>query len=159
MTGETLIEQTITTSVTIEPTKPKSKPKIKTRTYEWCNDGNHAVRGESALWAAVITQAMMDALSKATNSEARYHKNEAINWLTGNSRNFITVCHFAGMDPDYVRKKAKRSIANPQNWRADAGKGKRYLERKAYRKQHAAPQDEPAVTSVSETVVAGPWGV
>lgn len=73
--------------------RPAQKP------FEWLSDLNHQVRGETALWVAVITQAMMDALSNSKNAETRYHKHEATRWLTGNSRNFITVCHFAGLDP------------------------------------------------------------
>src|SRR5947208_1331494 len=99
------------------------------------------MRGETSLWVAVITQAMMDALSRCNNAEATYHKHEAIHWLTGNSRDFITVCLFAGLDPDYVRRKSKRALAAPRPWRAEAGKGKRYLERKVYRQNlKAAPE-------------------
>lgn len=99
--------------------------------------GGHTsgVRGEHALWSAVITQALMDALSKSRSVEACYHKQEAIHWLTGNSKDFITVCLFAGFDPDYIRKKAKRAISNPNPWRAAPGEGKRYQERKKYRQQ------------------------
>ncbi len=93
------------------------------------------VYGESSLWGAVITQALMDALSKARHSEASFNKDEAIRWLTSNSTDFITVCQFAGYDPDYVRKKAKKAIANPVPWRAEPGKGKRYLERREYRRK------------------------
>ena len=93
------------------------------------------VRGERALWAAVITQAMMDALSKSRNPEIQYHKHEAIRWLTGNSKDFQDVCLLADMDPDYVRRSAKRALVAPRAWRAEAGQGKRYHERKAYRQR------------------------
>lgn len=90
-------------------------------------------RGESALWSAVITQAMIDALSKAKGNEAYTLKLNAVRWLTGNSDDFITVCLLAGMDPDNVRMKAKKAIANPVPWRAAPGKGKRYQKRRAWR--------------------------
>ena len=119
------------------------------------------VRGERALWVAVITQAIMDALSRANNSEARYYKNEAINWLTGNSKNFVSVCLNAGFDPDYIRRKAKRTLLQPKNWRAEAGKGKRYLERKEYRKRKKKPVSHftAPISSIEETptVIMGPW--
>jgi hypothetical protein len=90
-------------------------------------------KGETALWVAVITQAMMDAQSRCKKAESRYHKNEANIWLTSSSKDFVDVCICAGMNPDYVRRKAKKSIANPIAWRAEAGTGKRYEERKKYR--------------------------
>lgn len=119
--------------------------KKSTPIFDWLHTSHNPVRGETALWVAVITQAMMDALSRARNSEAQYEKHEAIHWLTSNSRDFTTVCLFAGMDPDYVRRKAKRTLAAPIPWRAEAGKGKRYLERKAYRKrlEEEASADAP----------------
>lgn len=134
----------------------KSRPRTKRRGQPVFDFGgapyNHA-RGETALWVAVITQAMMDALSNAASAEARYHKNEAIHWLTGNSRDFVMVCLSAGMDPDCVRRKAKRALASPSPWRAEAGKGKRYLERKAYRQklknQKPVPLEIPRATILS----------
>jgi hypothetical protein len=116
-----------------------------------------------ALWGAVITQAMQDALTRCGNSEAMYHKHEATHWLTGNSRDFVTVCLLAGLEPDYVRRMSKRVLANPGSWRAEAGKGDRYQERKAYRKRlkanrktvltgNAHPMLEP------QALVVSPWG-
>lgn len=122
---------------------------------------NHA-KGEQALWAAVITQAMMDALSQSRNPEARHHRQAAINWLTGNSKDFVMVCLFAGMDPDYVRKNAKKALIQPVAWRAAPGKGTRYQERKAYRlrMKRKKPEEESLTrhTSTAEKlVIAGPW--
>jgi hypothetical protein len=105
----------------------------------WLEEPYNHTRGEMSLWVAVITQAMMDALSKANNAEAIYHKHEATHWLTGNSKDFIMVCLFAGFDPDYIRRKAKRTLIAPTRWRAEAGKGSRYIERKAYRRSKKAP--------------------
>ena len=164
MTTDIMIDRKIIDSVAPEPIKPKHKSATpKSNAFDWLLDQNYHVRGEMALWVAVITQAMMDALSRSDNSEARYNKHEAINWLTGNSRNFITVCHYAGLDPDYVRKKAKRALVAPQPWRAEAGKGKRYLERKAYRKSHKNIKNEAADNNRAElrveNVIVGHWGI
>jgi hypothetical protein len=62
------------------------------------------------------------------------------------------------MDPDYVRRKAKRAIISPKPWRAEAGKGKRYLERKAYRQKNKKPAqpDEPKPSGPAQIIV-GPW--
>lgn len=97
--------------------------------------GISVIRGEHALWAAVITQAMMDALSRKRTVEAQHYKQEAIHWLTCNSADFITVCLHAGFDPDYIRVQAKRAMANPKPWRAAPGKGKRYHKRQAQRRR------------------------
>ena len=164
MTKNVMINHEIETSVITKPTRHKPKSTIaKPKAFEWINDQNHPIRGEIALWVAVITQAMMDALSRSNNSETRYFKHEAINWLTGNSKNFIMVCHNAGLDPDYVRKKAKRALVSPQNWRAEAGKGKRYLERKSYRKCRKEKDTETVKNNPTElhteNVIVGRWGV
>ena len=118
------------------PSKKTAKRRRHKHDYQyWLAEPYNTARGEMALWVAVITQAMMDALSNSRNPETIACKQAAIAWLTGNSKDFCTVCHFAGMDPDYVRKKAKKSITSPIPWRAEAGKGSRYAERKAYRQK------------------------
>lgn len=147
------------TSHASSSTRPHSQPSSPTRRKKHQVDlfpePHNPVRGETALWVAVITQAMMDALSNSRNPEIQFHKHEAIRWLTGQSKDFITVCHFADLNPDEVRRKAKRAIASPTPWRAEAGKGKRYQERKAYRQQAKAHRALPAVPS--GMVIAGPW--
>ncbi len=160
MTQEKVIDDKPTTQTDTTPQQEKPAPKKSTSPiFEWLDDVNKQVRGETSLWVAVITQAMMDALSNAKTSEARYHKHEAINWLTGNSRNFNTVCHFANLDPDYVRRKAKRAIVSPQNWRAEPGTGKRFYERQAYRKRQKAlkSQQEESGPAALPSVINGPW--
>jgi len=117
------------------PEKPPALKPKRSRYFEWINGPYNPVRGEEALWVAVITQAMMDALGRATHSEAAYCKHEATRWLTETSKDFITVCTLAGFDPGYVRKCAKRALASPRAWRAEAGKGARYEERKTYRQR------------------------
>lgn len=99
--------------------------------------------GETALWVAVITQAMMDALSRCKKSESIYQKHEAINWLTSSSKDFIDVCLCAALNPDYVRRKAKKIITTPKPWRAGPGKGKRYQERKKYREKQRIKATPP----------------
>lgn len=119
----------------LSPANSPNKKRKKTNSLVWLEEAYNVSRGETALWIAVITQAMMDALSRCKKSESLYHKHEATYWLTGNSKDFIDVCSAAGMDPDYVRLKAKRTLASPTPWRAEAGQGKRYQERKKYREQ------------------------
>jgi hypothetical protein len=112
---------------------PKLKKKrLKQTGLSWIDDPHSAVKGETGLWIAVITQALVDALCKSKNPELLYCKDEAIRWLTNNNKDFVEVCLLAGFDPSYVRRKAKKAIAAPSAWRAAPGLGKRYMERKVY---------------------------
>ena len=118
--------------------KPISFPKPllkRSRAVEWPDSPASKARGEAALWAAVITQALMDALHRPTTAEAKYFKHEATIWLTESSRDFRMVCECAGFDPDYVRRMAKRALSSPRKWRADPGQGGRYMERREYRRR------------------------
>jgi hypothetical protein len=112
---------------------PRKKPRLNKKYAEIQFNLSVPAQAEGALWIAVITQAMQDALTKSRKSEDLYYKQEAVAWLTGNSASFIFVCQLAGLHHDDIRRKAKRVIAAPKNWRMEAGKGKRYEERKAYR--------------------------
>src|SRR5690242_8556415 len=86
-----------------KPSKRKTVRKLRRQyAHPWFSEPYNAVRGEQALWIAVITQAMMDALSRSTHPEQRYHKQAAIQWLTGSSKDFYYVCMLAGMEPSYV---------------------------------------------------------
>ncbi len=82
-------------------------------------DPDLKARAEIGLWRAVITQALMDAGSESRKPEALYHKFEATAWLPGNSRDFVTVCDYAGLDPRYVLRMAARALANGCKWRAE----------------------------------------
>ena len=84
------------------------------------SEAYNPVKGEMALWAAVITQALMDAGSKSAKPEAQHEKAKAIRWLLGNSEDFVTVCQNAGLDPLYVRDKARKAIQRGCVWRRDA---------------------------------------
>lgn len=107
------------------------------RAGEWPGERERPAKahGEAALWAAVITQALMDALHRPTTAEATYFKHEATVWLTENNRDFRMVCECAGFDPGYVRRMAKRALTSPRKWRADPGHGPRYLERRESRQR------------------------
>lgn len=142
----------------IIPGRSKKSPPV----HSWFDGPYNTARGETALWVAVITQAMMDALSRSRHPEQQHHKQAAINWLTGNSKDFFLVCYYAGMDPDYVRRKAKRALVSPVAWRAAPGHGQRYLERKNYRqrikKMRVMPSSEDDAGSAPACqVIIGPW--
>lgn len=135
----------------------RAKKRHKATGLAWFDDQQQITKGETSMWVAVITQAMMDALNRATNAETRYHKDEAIRWLTGNSKDFVHVCLLSGLDPDYVRRKSKKAIASGVSWRAAPGKGKRYLERKAKRNKASREEKPKENTNSTNNVIIGPW--
>lgn len=92
---------------------------------------------EPGLWCAVITQALMDAASRSRKSEARRTRNDALNWLLTHSPDFEAVCDNAGLDPDYVRTRAKLALSRGFAWRLPAGQGWRTQAR--LRKQTLTP--------------------
>lgn len=75
-------------------------------------DGRRAVRGEIALWRAVITQALTDAFSQSSKVEMQYESRKARVWLEGRSDDFHTVCSLAQMPFDYVRERSMRALAD-----------------------------------------------
>lgn len=97
-----------------------SVPKREAGVYE--PESYNPVRGETALWKAVITQALMDAGSQSNKNEAQHDKAKAIRWLLGNSEDFVTVCLNADLDPQSVRKKAMAAIERGCIWRQGMAK-------------------------------------
>ena len=83
-------------------------------------------RGEQALWAAVITQALMDAASRSAKNAARKDKHHARDWLATITNDFQDVCDLAGLDPSYVATRAERAIAGGCQWRLPPGEGWRH---------------------------------
>jgi hypothetical protein len=152
MTQDAVTQNSCPKILSPTPLSSRKKPSRKSPRWAaklpWYCDKFNPVLGEAGLWMAVITQAMMDALSRSTHPEHRYHKEAAIQWLTGNSRDFYLVCSLANLDPGYVRRNAKRALTVAVEWRAAPGKGARYQERKAYRKRLKKPA--PAALSPEE---------
>lgn len=89
------------------------------------SDPDIAIRGERALWRAVIAQALMDAACGSKKPELMQHKQEALVWLRGTSRDFATVAHHAGFEPEYLRKLVSDALAANCQWRALPGEGTR----------------------------------
>ena len=83
------------------------------------DDHFNPVRGEMAKWQAVITQALMDAASGSAKPETVHVRSEARRWLLGHSRDFITVCLNAGLEPDTLRMQAMRALERGCKWRAE----------------------------------------
>lgn len=68
------------------------------------------IRADRALWRAVISQAISDAmLGLATVTPAE--RTKALAWLTSNGSDFRRVCILADVEPDRVRAYAMAEIA------------------------------------------------
>ena len=67
---------------------------------------------EEKLWRAVLSQGVYEACSEKaqalplTFGEMR----SALEWIDLSNRDFVQVCIFAGYDPAYIYRKAKRKI-------------------------------------------------
>lgn len=61
------------------------------------------VTGEQHLWMSVITTAMKDAVMSRG-----ILRDEALNFLTSNSRWFRQVCEMAGLEPEYIMDGMKK---------------------------------------------------
>ena len=75
------------------------------------------VRGERALWRAVIMQMLTDAACQSKKYEAELQRGKARQWLLGMSRDFQTVCDYADYDPILVRRHARKALAGGCTWR------------------------------------------
>ena len=72
----------------------------------------HAKDPNHELWVAVLSKAIHDAFFQTD-----YHEAEtALNWLDGNSTDFKIVCHLAGRDFSYVKKKLSSRIEVRKNF-------------------------------------------
>ena len=49
---------------------------------------------EQRMFLNVITQAVHDAAYKGVDRYYQYHRDQAVSWLTGNSRDFRIICRF-----------------------------------------------------------------
>lgn len=109
-----------------EPVAAKSLVPSAKRHHQGVNGRQTASRGgpvilrdkpqshERELWAAVISQALGDAIGDfrgtAQPKERARIQQEAIKWFRDNSRDFREVCILADVDPDAVRERALKLI-------------------------------------------------
>jgi hypothetical protein len=74
---------------------------------------------EVAIWKAVIMQAVLDIVNTSKRTEHKVAKENAINWFDVRNINFVTVCHYARLEPEWVVKKIAFAIKNQRTWRRD----------------------------------------
>ena len=66
---------------------------------------------ELKLWRAVLGLAADDAIKdKYKFEEGRNMIDQARSWFLQPTSNFITVCHYAGYDPGYIKYKMTKAI-------------------------------------------------
>ena len=75
-------------------------------------------------------QALQDIGYKGEKKTLLSEKNQALAWI--GSKDFQAWCETADMHPDDVRRKAREIEEKGAKWRAPAGQGIRYEERKKY---------------------------
>lgn len=95
------------------------------------------IRGEQALWRAVITQALMDAASKSKKMELKYEESQALCWLTTNGEDFRTVCENAGFDPFYIRRQSIEALKRDCQWRTPNNSG---IKKEISKSSHSTPE-------------------
>ena len=65
---------------------------------------------ELRLFRAIITQAIEDAMYEGLHKYKIIDKREAIAWLTSNSNDFKTICHFADINSEYASMKFAKAM-------------------------------------------------
>lgn len=126
MSGEISVNNKVSPSATVALSNKKiTQQKETTKCFDegdyYSTEKNEfdPTKGEQALWRAVITQALMDAGSNSNKTELKYEKAQAIAWLSGRSSDFHEVCALAGLEPSYVKRKAREAIERGCIWREE----------------------------------------
>ena len=66
--------------------------------------------GEKALWQSVVMQAVIDAISKPKDIKSKIERAKTRAWFSINNENFILVCLFAELNPDFIIKGLKNIL-------------------------------------------------
>lgn len=56
-----------------------------------------------SLWMAVLYRAVVDANYIGRNTNALLDKQQAHSWITSGGKDYLMVCTYAGVDPDFFR--------------------------------------------------------
>ena len=104
------------TSAKIKSSKKTAKEELPSRK-----------NSEAALWKAVIMQAVLDVMTNSERAADILAKKVANDWLNPKNANFIKVCSYAGLEPNWVIKKIRFAITNPRTWRRECDLKKHFL--------------------------------
>lgn len=81
------------------------------------------ISSEKRLWQAVVLKAMSDAThpdGPGGSTEQGRATRDAISWLRSGGRDFRTVCHLAGVDPDFIQGAYLSGGVDPQAFHRSA---------------------------------------
>lgn len=95
------------------------------------SEAHNPTATHQSIWRAVIVQALMDASTNSKKSENLQSKQDALIWLRGNSKDFLTVCDYAGFEPSFVRDMCKKALERGCQWRALPGTGEKARKHRA----------------------------
>ena len=65
---------------------------------------------DQRLYQAVIIQAFEDCLYTLGGKQEAYYKKDAHEWFLNKSPDFEKICYMAGLEPDMVHRRYKRSL-------------------------------------------------
>ena len=107
------------------------------------------VEPEEKLWRGVLLNAIEDTAVVSNERKPSIYKCDAHKWLMSNSKDFVTVCYYAGFEPEVVQERYKLAIMNkliqfsPKNfaWKKYSEQFTKYRnckepESKAYHRKH-----------------------
>jgi hypothetical protein len=120
----TTIRKKIDKSITPEDNQMRKNIDIMFTRYRLPYDSS----GEKALWQSVIIQAALDIFSNSKCPKAIRAKKQALSWFKKSNADFVLVCSFAELDPDYVVRSMKRALHH-------------FQKKKAFGCQHSLDQD------------------
>ena len=84
---------------------------------------------EARLWRAVLAQAIADARTSSAKKTERFEKARALFWF--GTKDFATVCDYAGFEPSVARKKIAEALEKNVYWKRPTGQGWRTMRRLA----------------------------
>ena len=67
-----------------------------------------SLESEQSLWRAVILQAFVDLKNNSKKKIANTYRVKATLWFNINNADFLTVCYYANLNPNYVWSKADK---------------------------------------------------
>lgn len=72
--------------------------------------GEKDLLGEKALWQSVLMQAALDATSNPQTVKERIERAKTIAWFSMRNDDFLLVCSFADLSPEFVISGIKSAI-------------------------------------------------
>jgi hypothetical protein len=91
-------------------TSSNNKAENRDAALNFC-DTDKDLLGEKALWQSVLMQAALDATSNPQTVKERIERAKTITWFSMRNDDFLLVCSFADLSPEFVMRGIKSAIA------------------------------------------------